>query len=264
MIGTAVDYVMRALLTRKVGGAHSIRPTYVAELGLRRFPDALARTTISMEAESLEPERVEGLRQTRKHSQEIMDYLAARLQTAIQSVETFIDGHATVQTIAADALFMARLDLVYRAWSIHVADYYFEDVQQRTFFRASNTQPNDAIEENIAALASIFASEIALIPMTAVQCNPSFGRYSAAVGGADGDFIIDRTLIDVKTASKLGYQTEMMAQILAYAAMAQALDIPVERAGIYFARFGVWTILPLSALQRGWLDEYLAEIMSVV
>lgn len=264
MIGTAVDYVMRALLTQKVGREHSVRRPYVAESGLHRFPEALART-MNFEGAQLDVDSSEsGWQVVQQHLTEIMDYLAQRLETATQAMETFIDGKRSLESIAKDALFMARLDLVYRVTSIHVADYYFEEVEGRTYFRLPTAQSNADLEQNITACANLFASQIQSMRMTTVQCNPAFGRYSEAVGGADADFIIDQTLVDAKSTNKLAYRTDMMAQILAYAAMAKALDIPVERVGLYFARFGVWMILSLSELPRGLLDEYLAEILSVV
>jgi hypothetical protein len=91
--------------------------------------------------------------------------------------------------------------------------------------------------------------------------NPVFGPYSAAVGGADADLIFDSTLLDIKSTVSLGYKAADWAQVFGYAAMARAIDIPVERAGIYFARYGLCVVITFSADLCAFLPLYLEAIL---
>jgi hypothetical protein len=112
-------------------------------------------------------------------------------------------------------------------------------------------------------MGNLFSQQIVSIPMERVLCNPTFGEYSEAVGGAKADFIFDHTLIDIKSTIHLEYSKEMMAQILGYAVLANADNTPIDRVGIYFARYGVWAMLPLSSIPQSekFVKKYLYTLI---
>lgn len=75
--------------------------------------------------------------------------------------------------------------------------------------------------------------------------NPKFQAEPRRSGGAQADLVIDDTLIDVKTTSKLQVYLPEWYQILAYFALTTCKDVDgmnlslaIKRLGIYFARFG--------------------------
>jgi hypothetical protein len=75
--------------------------------------------------------------------------------------------------------------------------------------------------------------------------NPSFpaGR---TCGGADGDLILDATLIDVKTTSTMKLSVDMALQLVSYVVLDKRSGVsgeppnrlPLTHVGVYFARYG--------------------------
>jgi len=75
--------------------------------------------------------------------------------------------------------------------------------------------------------------------------NPTFGRGSSLVGGADGDLIIDDTLIDIKTTKHLTFDREFFNQLIGYYVLSRIGGIDdcargeIKHVAIYYARYGV-------------------------
>ena len=70
--------------------------------------------------------------------------------------------------------------------------------------------------------------------------NPSFGKASVVVGGADADLIIDTTLLDIKTTSKLDFTLEMFCQIIGYYSLNKinaSESYNITELGIYYSRY---------------------------
>jgi hypothetical protein len=94
--------------------------------------------------------------------------------------------------------------------------------------------------------------------------NPTFGRGSALVGGADGDLIIDDTLIDIKTTKHLTFEREFFNQLIGYCVLSCIGGIDHCRSGkikhvaIYYARYGVFHRVSLAEChQRSDLPKFL-------
>jgi hypothetical protein len=73
--------------------------------------------------------------------------------------------------------------------------------------------------------------------------NPTFGKASALVGGADADLVVDETLIDVKTVKDSSLTRDAFNQLLGYYTLhviggVGGLDPKPEinRIGVYFSR----------------------------
>lgn len=266
VIGTAFDYMTRAILIRHAGYENAIRRTYVAEEALEIFPLALIQAQNNIDLfPTRDSERNERRKKGVEHALEklpaLMDFLDTRLKNAKKSMDQFIQKNMKIETLAPHALFMSKLDVVYRSGSVNIIDTYFEKYESQTFFRRDDAISDKEIINNIVKLSYIFEKQISKMNIEHVNCNPVFKPYSSIVGGADADFIIDKTLIDVKTLKTLGYRTTIMAQILGYASMAQATGIPIEQVGIYYARFAKWMLLPLKVLPKDFLDNYLRKIL---
>src|SRR3989338_6727179 len=73
--------------------------------------------------------------------------------------------------------------------------------------------------------------------------NPTFGKASELVGGADADLLIDNTLIDIKTTKYLRFDRAMLNQLLGYYVLYTiggigSTDHKINRLGIYYSRRG--------------------------
>jgi hypothetical protein len=105
-----------------------------------------------------------------------------------------------------------------------------------------NINKNDVDDlRNLADTLSSFYSFSGL-SMKDIVLNPSFGESSKIVGGADADFIIDKTLIDIKTTKNLLFSTSMIYQIVCYWILNQNEKhcgrqyYEIDNVGIYFSR----------------------------
>ncbi|RUO92278.1 hypothetical protein D7Y11_15450 [Corallococcus sp. AB018] len=84
--------------------------------------------------------------------------------------------------------------------------------------------------------------------------NPTFGRYSRAVGGADADLIVDGTLFEIKTTQEARVTLEHLRQLCGYFLLARATrqDDPrfplISSLGIYFARYAFTWRIPVEVL----------------
>ena len=81
--------------------------------------------------------------------------------------------------------------------------------------------------------------------------NPSFGRASRLVGGADADLVIDGTLIDVKTTKFLRLDRATFNQLVGYYLLHRIGGIDgcrknhrIEKLGVYYSRYGVLFSFP--------------------
>lgn len=73
--------------------------------------------------------------------------------------------------------------------------------------------------------------------------NPTFGKASTLVGGADADMIIDDKLIDIKTTKKLTLSLNDFCQIIGYYILHEIdgdnenKKVRINQIGIYYSRF---------------------------
>lgn len=74
--------------------------------------------------------------------------------------------------------------------------------------------------------------------------NPTFGKASRLVGGADCDLVIDDAIIDIKTTKKLDLTRNYFDQLIGYYILytignidGMPTDCKVKRLGIYFSRY---------------------------
>lgn len=265
-IGTAFDYVARAILTRKVGTENVAAHAPVAQGGLATIPEALRLNANEGLYAAKDPvirqRRQEGLKLALEHESELLGYMKCRLDAAIAGKDEFVRGEVSMEDYAQHALFMARLDVVFRAGSVGVIDEFLRWKVGEAFFAQRRSVDDDALFANVVQLGNAFEGFFSCVPMTHLSLNPNFDEYSVAVGGADADFIFDSTLLDLKSTVNLGYKTADWAQVFGYAAMARAIEIPVDRAGIYFARYGLCAVISLSDELSAFLPGYLEAILA--
>ncbi|MCU6792388.1 hypothetical protein OB236_09630 [Paenibacillus sp. WQ 127069] len=74
--------------------------------------------------------------------------------------------------------------------------------------------------------------------------NPTFGAdISFLVGGADGDLIINKTLIDIKVNSKIHYESYPWHQLIGYYLLSQLtpnIDYSIDRLAIWNPRYEIF------------------------
>ena len=82
--------------------------------------------------------------------------------------------------------------------------------------------------------------------------NPTFGKASGLVGGADTDLVIDDTLIDIKTTKFLILNRDHFNQIIGYYFLyligcldGAPKEHKINNIGIYFSRYGLLYIFPV-------------------
>ncbi|HHY28629.1 MAG TPA: hypothetical protein GX523_18175 [Desulfitobacterium dehalogenans] len=266
LIGTAFDYVARAVLAKKLGRVNiTLEKMLVAEKGLHSFaglskyriPRLLTKNPIVNE------ERIIGQEIVFKKSKEIQRYLQQEFDLSVKVRERFIDGSETLSNFIQRSIFLARLDEAYRCGSVHIADEYFRLKKQPTYFSQYATIDNNQIADNLYKMALVFQEIIEQQSYSYAILNPEFGHYSRFLSGADADFIVDDLLVDIKTGDKLRYVGDDFTQLFAYAAMARAIGLKVNKVAIYFARFGYFALINVEdpILGDGFLTRFLDIIM---
>lgn len=228
-IGTAFDYLLRFELGRHYH--HALEEQWVAYAGAAALPRELFT-----EDGSLFP----------------WDAAAAALHEADQVVRAYRQNPApdarAVCEVARVALVLAQLDPFYRAG--------FNPFWWRANFARP---PADEVNELVALLA---ATPLALLhSQRTVLLNPTFGRHSRAVGGADADLVLDDMLLDIKTGQECAVRLQDLRQLAGYFLLSRAmrLDDPqfpeLIRLGILSPRFGsLWTF-PVTVLCKHPLFE---------
>ncbi|MEB3830150.1 hypothetical protein [Phormidium sp. CCY1219] len=253
LVATAFDYLLRFYLEFRNPKANSRKWIAEVSLGLLR---ELKMLVSSIEEEELAPDKlteVEGdrLLKVMPQTQHICKYLVKKgiarnreefvnICTRLERQADFIMAKAKenyflflktgelTDSLLKSCLFLAQLDPIYRVGKI----------DKNTGIL--NLKDMEDLKQLIALVDfdKFHAEEMMLL-------NPTFGRGSALVGGADADLAIDDMLVEVKTANKLAltsdYFHKLMFQYLLHR-VAKIDGAPpnheIHRLGIYFSRYG--------------------------
>ncbi|MCS7084467.1 MAG: hypothetical protein RMM53_00215 [Bacteroidia bacterium] len=213
-VGMACDYLLRFAIERAFPHKIRKRDHWAAEIGFAMLISAFDRRPMN------EPSDKNFVRS-----------LGIRLQSAKQCYERYLDDGVLTDELIESALFLARLETVFRAG---VFDF-------RETSRAR-------IKSNTADLRAILATADLSLFEAKQWCylNPDFGGASTLVGGADADLIVDDTLVEIKTTRRLRVERSYLNQLLGYCILALVGGVngekpgpEIRRIGIYFARHGV-------------------------
>jgi hypothetical protein len=86
-------------------------------------------------------------------------------------------------------------------------------------------------------------------PREKIILNPTFGKGSKLVGGADADLIIDNTLVDIKTTKEQKITRPIFNQLIGYyliyliGGIDNHENVRIDNLGLYFSRYNtLWTI----------------------
>lgn len=223
LVGTAFDYALRFELQRRSPDITTRR--WLAESSLQLL-DLRAR---ALKARSGSADQIAHATGDFSKAQKIVERAKACISTYIQDPNPSAKSRTDM---VAHAIRLARLDVVYRAGLID---------------REFSVAHRDDVQ-NILQLLKI-APYKALGSDGALHLNPTFGRFSEMVGGADADVISGGVLIDFKAvldaSLRKSYRRQLLSYvILALAARSEDATFPkVESIGVYFARHAhLWTM----------------------
>lgn len=177
LVGTAFDYCLRFCLAACNQGLISEQP-WVAEIAVRLMEDEELPPGLSLE-------------QSRKG-----------IARARELYREFLNTKVFTPQLARAALFLAALDKAYRTGPETVVISYLR-------------QPLRYEVEDCMRL--VRAVPRAMLKATRrVALNPTFGEASTLVRGADADFVLDETLIDIKTTKYYQLTATQLHQLVGY------------------------------------------------
>lgn len=155
---------------------------------------------------------------------------------------SYVSGGGCNRRLAGHCQQLANLDLLYRAPAYFRPDF--------------KTIPT--VSEQITLLAEVLDQNAGLFSGHALVMNPSFPA-AKSLGGADGDIVIDRRLIDFKTTKNHLVRRESLLQVAIYAALQKLgghecgehkSHAQFETIELYFARYGELVVWETAAVFR--------------
>ncbi len=138
--------------------------------------------------------------------------------------------------LLTSAIQLAKLDGIVRGWS-ELIDLVDTDKDDK-----------DDLQQLLELIPArdFKASDVCLL-------NPTFGKASRLVGGADADAVIDDTLIEIKTVMKYRLTREYIDQLAGYYCLYRIAgvdglqaDRPLRKFGVYFSRHGYFFTAPVT------------------
>lgn len=161
--------------------------------------------------------------------------LPAILKKAQRAYKKYLRSGTMDDNLLRETICLAQLDVIYRRRLLHGADTsYFKTI--------GKIDPADI--RDLQRLIALVQPE-AFKAKTLSVLNPTFGRASKLVGGADCDLIIDDALIDIKTSKNFRAERNHFDQLMGYYVPSMIGGIAgapkghqIRRLGIYLSRYG--------------------------
>ena len=218
LVGSAFDYLFRFEVQRRFPKART--QTWVAEIALGMFEgDAGPDGPVARKVVRAARKAHARFVRSRKPSEKLLDEMA---QHSIR---------------------LAKLDSLYRGgiFDPTVEEAGSRDV--RDLLRLLRIVPFDG------TLGSLLRKGPILL-------NPTFGKFSELLGGADADLVAGGALIDLKATKFPEFKSEHLAQVLGYQMLGElyrgtsSRRFPeIDTVGLYFARHGVLRTIDVNALR---------------
>jgi hypothetical protein len=250
IVGQAFDYLLRFTLEHRYKSKVNSKGGWVAD-------GSYTMIVTPLESSSAKVIRVGYRRDIEKNRKDFLKMLKDEYTTAKNNYEQFLNDGLLTDSLIKSALYLARLDVTFRAGMVdaNLGNETEQDIQDvRQLFSIIN-HDHFKVENNCFI-------------------NPTFGDGSLLVGGADGDLIIDDTLIDLKVTKSLAVERDYLNQTIAYYILSLIGGVngdkslkPIKNIGIYFARHGVLWKIPLTQLAdekstlefKDWFHKYADE-----
>jgi hypothetical protein len=221
MVGTAFDYLLRFRIERE--NPKAITRPWVAQIGA-----ALMQVQVLTSSATVRYKIANGKLVRETVGDDGLKIVEKKINEAKKNHSAFLKNGKLSDDLIKSVLLLAQLDIVVRTGR--------PDPKLGTI-------DNKDVEDlrNITSLveAQFFkAKKICLL-------NPTFGKGSELVGGADADLIIDDALIDIKTTMYLRLIRRDFNQLIGYYSlyrMSGFKDVSknhkIKKIGIYYSRFG--------------------------
>jgi hypothetical protein len=217
-VGNAVDYMIRFYVERLNEGRAKNGNKWIAERALNSLTARLERENVSGQNKAL------------------IKSIEFQFSKAKDNHSQFLKDGIISNKLIKSSIFLGKLDSYYRSKKIDnsLKKHSLKDIQDVKKIMAI-IRP-----DNFTAKKKCFL-------------NPTFGRGSEFVGGADADLIIDDTIIDIKAVKHLKIERKYLNQLIGYYILSLIGGIngkgkkkTIKNIGIYFARHGILWSIPLS------------------
>lgn len=230
LIGTSFDYLMRFYLERHNTGC--ITKRWVANHSINRLMREKGDSEIDIKAKMLlkrvdyEENPPHMKYEGDRYTFDIGDTVSAGVNSYLYAecaYNRYIETGVLDDPIFIASILLGRLDYIFRAGFID------PDIGM-------------VLKDDIQDLKNLICviPEKEFISKDKCLLNPVFGSGSELVGGADADFIIDNTLIDIKTTQSRTITRESFNQIVGYYVLSKYDNLyDIEKVSIYFSRFGI-------------------------
>lgn len=212
LVGTAFDYLLRFHLQRL--NNHAICRSWVAETALASLDQVDFGGTYDLDRRKWLPSQQ--LRKTQRL------FVAAKLAHA-----RFIKSGRLTDDLLKACVLLAKLDVVHRAGYLdprmgHAAKRDLKDLKH-------------LIE--IVPWQQFRSKQLCIL-------NPTFGKASLLLDGADADLVLDDTLVEIKAQKLFKLQPEHLFQLVGYLLLNRLGLIDglkkrprISKLGVYFARY---------------------------
>ena len=233
MVETAFDYLLRFHLERLNPG--SIKRKWVAELAV----DSTMKYKPTLDL----LQKYFDYKAPRKDSEAtIVDKITVGFESSKINYENFLRNGNLSNEFLKSCIFLAKLDPIIRSgWH-----------QFNPQILEMDNEGDITDLRNLIAIVdfSLFKSkQISIL-------NPTFGKGSSLVGGADADFIIDDKLIVIETTKKLAMSRSQVDQIIGCYLLTKigGIDLAkghkVNKIGLYFSRYAKLYEIPVSFIDE--------------
>lgn len=276
LIGTAFDYLARFEIARSIKNnkADSYKMLYygIPKSGLNK---------------------VGIVTNDRKFIERLEEYLNDTLETIKKYVNNEIDNY---EILLNKVLFLARLEHCYRmGWmgtykqlkdneliNNEIGDMSLDQLEKLiNWFTDFKPNLTKELKNMLISLRECFIKTV-VNENSLVIFNPTFGKASELVNGADADIYIDGTLYDFKTTKKYGYVGKDVYQIVGYYLLkniddkytfyydergklsSSLFNKDIDRIAFYKVRFGEIEYLKTSYLRKFNKRKVLEEFESVL
>jgi hypothetical protein len=231
IVGTAFDYLMRFYLQHYNKNKFFESDNWVADFAYNLL--------INKYNKSKDQKILTGFNRDKViKTKDFLSSLNEQYEQSKKNYFEFIESGIIKDELIANTIFLAKLDVYVRAGIIdkNITEHNLEDIKDL---------------KNLILLVD----EKKFTATNSCYFNPTFGKGSKLVGGADADLIIDNTLIDIKVTKHLKLDREHLNQVLGYYILSliggvngNLTNKPIENIGIYYARHGELWIIPLIKL----------------
>jgi len=252
LVGTAFDYLMRFYI--KWLNPEAITWKWVAENAIRVFA-ATIEGALCFDADSHET-YIE-LDLMSENDRRLLKKFEDIIFVAKTNYSEYLESRVMNDELIRSAILLAQLDFIVRAGIIDENFGVIDDSDVTDLRKLISIINPDSFK----------AKELCLL-------NPTFGKASKLIGGADADLVIDNLLIDIKTTAKLEFKRDHFNELIGYYTLYKIGGIPdapvepkMENLGIYYSRYGelytfpVTSVIPLSKFPSfvEWFKERAAQ-----